>query len=472
MTDVIAECEKTGTEAEKALIAKCRAGEPCILNGGKLPDKDAADAPTIRAELIRALALQATSLHETGIWLEGAVIIGRLDLSFAKCCGRLVLDNCRFHEKPQMAQTELAQLSLDGSHLPGLFAQGVVMSGDLFLRDVTATGTVDVAGAQIGGQFACEGATLNSGGGKALNGQSLIVTGEFVFREVKAITGRVDLASAHVGDLADDAASCALCSDLILDGFTYDRISGSTAPKSFAARKDWLARGSRVSGEFRPQPYTQFAKVMRAAGHMDESRKALAVRDTIQFKEAEAADRKAWHDAYHGGMGTKGNSGVIWLRLHGRRLWAGLSRRVIGHGHHPDYALFWSLALWGAGTLVYFIAYRAGLMVPNSDVIMVSAEWLAAVDENRVAPTGVWMRDSGLASAHYETFFAMIYALDVFLPLVDLGQESTWAVTAPVTFGAGWWLRVATFLYQVAGWVVTSLGLAAITGFVQRNAPE
>lgn len=111
-------------------------------------------------------------------------------------------------------------------------------------------------------------------------------------------------------------------------------------------------------------------------------------------------------------------------------------------------------------------------MVPNSDVIMVSAEWLAAVKDNRMAPTGVWMRDSGLASAHYETFFAMIYALDVFLPLVDLGQESTWAVTAPVTFGAGWWLRVATFLYQVAGWVVTSLGLAAITGFVQRNAPE
>lgn len=409
MTDVIAECEKTGTKAEKALIAKCRAGEKCILNGGKLPDKDAPDAPTIRADLIRALALQATSQHDKGVWLEGAVITGRLDLSFAKCRGRLVLQTCRFLQKPHMAQSELEQLSLKGSHLPGLFAQGAVVTGDVFLRDLTATGPVDVVGAQIGGQLACDGATLNGGGGDALNaqgamvaadlflrgvtatgtvdvagaqiggqldcdratlnggdgglaliGQSLSVEKEFHFRKVTDIAGRVDLTSAHVGDLVDDAASWALCSDLILDGLTYDRIGGTAAPKSFAARKDWLARGSRVSGEFRPQPYTQFAKVMRAAGHLSEARKALAVRDTIQFEVAEAADRKAWHDAYHGGMGTKGNSGVIWLRLHGRRLWAGLSRRVIGHGHHPDYALFWSLALWGAGTIMYFIAYRGG----------------------------------------------------------------------------------------------------------------
>jgi len=83
-----------------------------------------------------------------------------------------------------------------------------------------------------------------------------------------------------------------------------------------------------------------------------------------------------------------------------------------------------------------------------------------------------WMQDGVLASQHYETFFAGIYALDLFLPVVDLGQEKAWAVTTPVLFGWGWWLRVASFLYQVAGWVIISLGLAAVTGFVQRNGPE
>lgn len=465
MTDVIAECEKTGTEAEQDLIAKCRAGKPCILNGRRLPDKD---APTIRADLIRALALQATSLHEAGVWLEGAVITGRLDLNFAKCRGQLVLHSCRFLQEPQMTQTELAQLSLDGSHLPGLFAQGVVVTGSLFLSNATATGTVDVNSARIGGQLACEGATLNGDGGDALNGQSLIVTGGFLFRQVKAIADRVDLSSAHVGDLVDDTASCALCSDLILDGFTYDRIVGNTAPKSFAARKDWLKKGSRFEGEFAPQPYTQFAKVMRAAGHLGEARKALMARDCILFDEAEKADRAAHRTAYYGGDNFKGDSGRIWLRMRGRRLWSGLSRWVIGHGHHPEYALFWALAAVIFGAIWFTLAWAAGVMVPNSDVILTSADWLAAMDAAKIAPTPAW---SALPSAkHYETFYALPYALDVFVPLVSLGQEQAWAASTVTWFG--WATRWMSFGFQIGGWVVTSLGIAAITGFVQRNSPE
>lgn len=555
------------TEAEKALIAACREGTICELNDGKLP-AEGATRPRVRAALIRLLALEATSLHEMGIWLEGAVITGHLDLRFARCRGRLVLHNCRFAEEPQMAQAELAQLSLEGSHLPGLFAQGARVTGDMFLRGVTATrtvevtgaqiggqldctgatlnggggmaleaqgakvtegmflcdvkatgtvdgngaqiggqfdctgatlnggegvalngqgakvtgdlflrrvtvtGTVDVNGAQIGGQFSCVGATLNGGEGKALHGQSLLVEGAFLFREVKAVTGRVDLTSAEARDLVDDAESWRKCSDLTLNGFTYDRISGNTSPKTFAARKAWLEKGSRFEDEFRPQPYTQFAKVMRAAGHVAEARKALVERDRLLFAEAEKADRAALGRALSGDQAARADGGKIWLRLQGRRLWAWLTHRVVGYGHMPERALRFVLGFWLVGTVVYFIAYRAGLMVPNSDVIMVSAEWLEAVRADRLAPTALWTGDAIRASAHYETFFSAIYALDLFLPVVDLGQEKTWAVTTPVLFGWGWWLRVASFAYQIAGWVVISLGLAAVTGFVQRNGPE
>ncbi|WP_430463415.1 hypothetical protein [Tabrizicola sp.] len=571
--------ETHGTEAEKALIAACRVGGGHKANGGKLPQVGNTDAAvTVRADLIRLLAVQATSLHEQGVWLEGAVITGQLNLSFAKCRGRLVLDSCRFAEKPRIAHVELAELSLEGSHLPGLFAQGsvvrgsvflrdvnamgtvdlnaaqvggqlsctgaklnggkdekgnrlkalnaqgamvtgsvflrgvtatgslyvsgaqiggqldcegatlngdedatgnplrslnaqgAVVTGDMFLTDVTAVGTVDVAGAQIGGQLACKGAMLNGGEGIALRAQSLRVQG-FFFRKVRAVTGWVDLGSARVGDLVDDAASWDLCGDrVILDGFIYDQIGGNSAPKTFATRKNWLAKGSRFDGEFYPQPYTQFAKVMRAAGHAGEARKALIARDTILFQEAEQEDREALLAAYQYDVPTKADSGVIWLRLHSRRAWASLSRRVIGYGHRPEYAFFWALAAWGLGAVVYFLAYRCGLMVPNSDVIMVSQEWLNSVEANRVAPTAVWMGDTVGASAHYETFYSAIFALDKFLPLVDLGQESAWAITTTTNTGIA--LRWATFAYQIAGWVVTSLGIAAITGFVQRNAPD
>jgi len=507
------------TEAEKALIDACREGRPCLLNGGKLPEEGATE-PRVRAALIRLLALEATSLHEKGVWLDGAVITGALDLSFARCRGGLFLSNCRFAELPQMVQAELAQLSFQGSHLPGLFAQGAKLAGSLFLRGitatrtvevtgaqiggqldcvgatlnggggmaldaqgakvaeslflsgVTATGTVDVNGAQIGGHFDCDGATLNGGGGDALNGQSLRVHDAFLFRKVKAVTGRVDLASAEVRDLVDDAESWRKCSGLILDGFTYDRFPGDTSPRTFATRKAWLEMGSRFGGEFFPQPYTQFAKVMRAAGHVAEARKALVERDRLLFAEAETADRAALGRALSGDQAARADGGKIWLRLQGRRLWAWLTHRVVGYGHMPERALRFVLGFWLVGTVVYFIAYRAGLMVPNSDVIMVSAEWLEAVRADRLAPTALWTGDAIRASAHYETFFSAIYALDLFLPVVDLGQEKAWAVTTPVPFGWGWWLRVASFLYQIAGWVVISLGLAAVTGLVQRSGPE
>lgn len=211
---------------------------------------------------------------------------------------------------------------------------------------------------------------------------------------------------------------------------------------------------------------------MRAAGHVAEARKALVERDRLLFAEAETADRAALGRALSGDQASRADGGKIWLRLQGRRLWAWLTHRVVGYGHMPERALRFVLGFWLLGTVVYFIAYRAGLMVPNSDVIMVSAEWLEAVRADRLAPTALWTGDAIRASAHYETFFSAIYALDLFLPVVDLGQENAWAVTTPVLFGWGWWLRVASFAYQIAGWVVISLGLAAVTGFVQRNDPE
>lgn len=617
------------TEAEKALIAACREGRPCLLNDGKLPE-EGATGPRVRAALIRVLALEATSLHEMGIWLEGAVITGELDLSFARCRGMLFLINCRFAEEPQMAQAELAQLSLEGSHLPGLFAQGAKVTGSLFLRratatgavdangaqiggqldctgatldggegmalnaqhakvtgglflrGVTATGTVDVSGAQIGGQLSCKGASLDGGGGKALNaqranvtgsmildgvtatgpvdvigaqiggqfdcegasldgggawalnGQSLRVEGGFLFRKVEAVTGRVYLSSAEVRDLVDDAESWRICSDLTLDGFTYDRIAGDTSPKTFAARKAWLEKGSRFEDEFRPQPYTQFARVMRAAGHVAEARKtqigariaaALHLRNEhrnrrrffralrlvsakpnekrwARVKEASAAAKGAQIQDFSDLLRKFRMAHLDWPKLENAppppdattrqlmqrdfrnqmlylagkaRLTIGfnwlkdtLSRLVIGYGYEPHRAIFTMMALVLPSAWFFSCAYVQGAMVPNSDVILTSPSWLWSVFARGDAPTLVW--NEGAVARHYETFYALAYALDVFVPIVDLGQQSAW--TATTVSWIGWFARIGTMVLEVLGWIVTALAAAAVTGLVQRSGPE
>ncbi len=72
---------------------------------------------------------------------------------------------------------------------------------------LTATGTVEVNGAQITGQLDCERASFDGKGSDAVNAQRMVVKQGFFWRGVKQVHGQVYLASATVGDLVDDPAS-------------------------------------------------------------------------------------------------------------------------------------------------------------------------------------------------------------------------------------------------------------------------
>jgi hypothetical protein len=459
------ENDPDASKAEKALIEACRKGIKYEAGGIALPAKDSTDPNiTVRADLIRLLAMEATSLHTSGVHLVGALIRGKLNLRFAKCRGGLVLNNCRFAEEPQMDQSELAQLSLSGSHFPGLFAQGVKVTGSLFLTGVTATGTLNVVGAQIGGQLDLSDATLevdkpNEDNVMALHAQALRVKDGFIFRKLSAVTGWVNLNSAQVGDLGDDADSWGKCSGFILEGFTYDRISGNTHPYTFSARKRWLEKGSRFEGEFRPQPYTQFAKVLRAAGHAGEARKALMERDRHLAIEARR------------GMG--------WVKpLHW--VWDTILRLVAGYGFAPVRSFWCLLILLGFAWPFAYLTWQEGSFAPNSDVILVSTGWQDKLAKDCLPQTGptvciqnpasVWSNDPQ-AGLDWDSFSAIGYAADLVVPILDLGQTSAWAPSKD-RGDWGWWLWWGRWVFAALGWLVTALGAAAITGVIQRNAPD
>ena len=122
------------------------------------------------------------------------------------------------------------------------------------------------------------------------------------------------------------------------------------------------------------------------------------------------------------------------------------------------------LALTFVSTVLYFIAYRQGWMVPSSAIVLTSPEWVTAFQTDPIGPALHW---SGAAATHYETFYALPYAVDVYLPIVDLGYSSTWGQTT--TTWPGTLLRGWTLLLQAAGYIITGLGLAAITGLIQRD---
>lgn len=409
-------------------------------------------------------ALNAQGMETEGnVFLHNLTATGTVDLNGAKIGGQLYCDGA----------------TLDGAGGMPLNAQGVETKGSVSLCKLTATGTVDMHGAKIGGQFECDGATLNGAGGDALDAQRMWVASVFYFRNLNSVTGRVELSSAHVGDLIDDAASWPKApDDLILDGFTYDRIAGH-APVTLAGRSDWLTVGSSVKGDFRPHPYTQFARVLRNMGHASEARKVLFTRDCKLFDAAEEADRAIYQVAFSGDQTQRADVGMIWFRIHLRRIWSWLSRIAIGHGHKPERALGCILLLTSIAWLLAALTWIEGSFAPNSDVILTSQDWqdsaakgcmtapIAGCDPN---PASTWSNapDKGM---DWDSFNALAYAADLVVPLVDLGQTSAWAPSKDrgVLGYTLWWGR---WFFIFAGWVVASLGLAAVTGFVQKNAPD
>jgi hypothetical protein len=519
----IAEFEATEspTPAETELIEACRAGNPCILGDGILPPtaKPSPDRD-VRAKLLRLLILGGTpdcGLHQSGVWLEGGYIAGELDLNFAKARSRCVLHGCRFSEKPQFAQTEFAQLSLERSHLPGLVAPGVKVETDLVLRNITATGTVDMNGARIGGQMDCDHARLNGMGAQAFHAQRLVVnadlflrhltavgtinlngakiggqvtfenskldgdgdralTGQamrvedfFIWSKIGACSGRVNLNTARVATLVDDADSWAKVNSLNLDGFTYDRIIASATDAK--TRLKWLYKGSVLKGKFHPQPYTQLAKVLQEMGHDRAARQVKIEREVLTARQVRA-DRSVVLD---GTWGTGFRS--LWFDIQNLtgRVWDFVLRHGAGYGYRPGNSVLALVVLWAVASWLASATWDEGAFAPNSDVILVSEGWQAALAADCIPPAlgcdtnpaETWANDPK-RGMDWDSFSAAAYGADLVVPILDLGQTAAWAPSkdrgtyGKILWWGRWWL-------EALGWLATGLGAAAITGVIKRK---
>ena len=303
-----------------------------------------------------------------------------------------------------------------------------------------------------------------------------------MFRKVAQVVGRVTLTAAHVSDLVDNQESWPLEDDqLILDGFTYDRIS-AIAPTTFAARRDWLRAGSHWQGEFYPQPYTQFARVLRQMGHASEARKVLMERERLQGKARRAT---RWKEAVRRLPSFHRESRA----LAANALDLCIDRMVFyvaGYGQDARRSFLWLIGLFAIATCLAHFTWEEGSFAPNSDVILASPGWakatawdcfpvnLGVCDPN---PANTWANtftaaaDTPTQGADWDSFNALGYAADLVVPILDLGQTDAWAPSKDRgDWGkALWWAR---WVLAAAGWIVTGLGVAAVTGVMQRNQPD
>lgn len=234
MTD-LAELEPL-SPSERALLADLGGG--ARRRGAGVPPPEG--GPAIRAALLRLLLLGGEGvpkLHERGLTLAGARILGRLDLENCRISRSLRLIDCRFDAPLTLRSAEIGALRLDGSVLPGIDAARLQARGDLHLREARVAGRFDLRGARLGGDLVLDGADLVHEEGMALDASHLSTGGDMTLRAAR-IRGGMDVSGAKLGG------------DLILGGMDLRRGRNPALDgRGLQLRGDLSLAGSRIAGQ-------------------------------------------------------------------------------------------------------------------------------------------------------------------------------------------------------------------------------
>jgi sRNA-binding regulator protein Hfq len=336
-----------------------------------------------------------------------------------------------------------------------LSADGLNVKGVVFLNNgFKAQGEVRLLGAIIGGQLDCEKGQFINKGADALSADVLkvegdvflhngfkadgevrlpgaTITGDFVWTDVNSpeeVT--LDLRYATIGTLLDDDDSWPEKGKLFMHGIVFNEIHNK-APSDAKNRIDWLRR----QPDYWPQPYEQLAAVLRKGGQDEDAKRILIAKNQDKARLTKLTFTEK-----------------CWYRVFGP---------IIGYGYRPWRALWIGLVIVLFGWLFFWAGDSVHIMTPTKE----GADVSGTISEKRNI------------SPDYPKFCALVYSLDVFVPLVDLHQSSYWLPNAnrdgelhlgkfsiPISGKA---IRCYLWCEIIAGWILTSLLVVGLTGLVR-----
>lgn len=472
---------------------------------------------TVRAQAVAELLINPPpplTGRVAALKLRGARISGRLMLAGAAIAPYVQLDDCRLDEDLMLPECTAASMRFVRCLIPRLEAARLQIGGDLHLPQCLIPGGMRLTDARIGTDLllnqltvrddlgrraiAADGLTV----GQDLDAELIDVTGELSLRSAR-IGGRLDLRGATLrnpaGTYALNAARIAVEHTLYLTSgyvhppgapeqpgagsggrgsrdFTCDggvrlddgrfgnaivvnrarftlhdqqqvsmrrvqtpdlrftprqapngkvslagaRVGGLTdTPASWPAgdtdlrgfgydtissRSDFpLARRIAwlhgATPEYSPEAYERLAAALRAGGEDAEAREVLFAKQRRQRES---------------------------LPLAGR-LWGRLQDVTVGYGYRPGRAAVWMAVLWALGA-VYFAAHRTP---PPAD------------------------------SGYRPHWNPALYALDLLLPVIDLGQDNAWREA-----GTAQWVASAL---TVLGWILATTAAAGASRLLRRG---
>ncbi|WP_162150291.1 hypothetical protein [Asticcacaulis sp. AC460] len=240
-----------------------------------------------------------------------------------------------------------------------------------------------------------------------------------------------------------------------------------------AMRKNWLdkqyvIKSQPTKDEIRPFPYEQLAKYLRARGYDTESRKILISKLKLEHRLK------------------------TFVLLRPVLL---LYRWGFDYGLSPQRAIWTFLVFLFIGWLGFLIAdrgYIAEIERPKSANLVPVYNVLKGTKRKPVMVIATSTVNTAIVSTRNETSekFAAgmvasrenaklpqqldcgtsiqpsLYAIDVFIPAIDLRQESQCEISSEPKAAAWRWAKA---IYSILGWIITSLTILTISGILRRQ---
>lgn len=198
------------TAPERKLIEASKRGIHCIL--GKDTPTGPDQSREIRAEILKYLILGGCDkcrVHELGVSVSGAIILGSLNISYCIAPRPTQLINCLITRRLEMNQVTLHGLSLAGSAMPGLSAANIRVDGNFVLGfGFVSTEDTDLSYAKINGQLICNGGHFLETTPHAILAQGIEVSGDIFMSEDFFAAGEVNISGSTINGQLSCRSSC------------------------------------------------------------------------------------------------------------------------------------------------------------------------------------------------------------------------------------------------------------------------
>lgn len=442
------------TDPERKLWDATQSGATIDLRTGNSERDDPTSGETwdtsrqIRARLLSELLTKNSGPADTRprtLRLAGARVTGTLDLEAATLTRPVQLRGCFFDEPITLTGASTQALQLPGCYVPGLTASQLRTQGNLELNRGTVRGGIDLLGAHIGGQLLFNGATLTNPNGTALDADGLTVDQLMACRNGFRAEGQVILRGAHIA------------SQLVFDGATLTNPNGRALNLQEVHARALLFR-------LKTPPKGEVNITHAQVGvYLDDETTwptTLALRGFIydslyEHSKISVAARLRWLDRDPEGYapqpyeqlasvyrraGRDDDARKVAIAQQRRRreilnwpgkVWNSLLRWTVGYGYRTWQAGLWLLGLLVVGAIVFAWAHPGEMALAKKpgDPLPAFQPW--------------------------------IFSLDVLLPVVNLHQEEFWIPQGV----ARWW----AWFSILAGWLLTTVVVAALTGLLKKD---